>query len=109
MTVLARMGVPGEIAWLLLQSSFGFSMLAAYFRARRLGREWWARLNLWILAYWLAFLVAMSFGVYLEGPYGGIWFWCLLGFGIALLEAQRSDVRSRHVASREPYEAAARS
>jgi hypothetical protein len=109
MTVLARMGVPGEIAWILLQSSFGFSMLAAYLRARRHNREWWARLNLWVLAYWLAFLVAMSFGVYLEGPYGGIWFWCLLGFGIAVLGAQPTDGDARPVVAREPYEAAARS
>jgi len=88
MTVLARMGVPGEILWILLQGSFGLSMMAAYLRARRRGQEWWARLNLWILAYWLAFVVAMSFGVYLEGPYGGIWFWSLMGLGVAVLQAQ---------------------
>jgi hypothetical protein len=98
--------VPGEVLWILLQGGFASMLLAAYFRARRLRLEWWARLNLWILAYWTAFLVAMSFGVYLEGPYGGIWFWCLLGFGIAVLQAQRQPIGSVHGAGEEPYEAA---
>jgi hypothetical protein len=92
MTVLARMGVPGEVIWLSLLSTFGVSMLAAYLRARRLAQEWWARLNLWILVYWLAFLVAASFGVYLEGPYGGICFWSLIGLGIAVLQAQKGEL-----------------
>ncbi|MFL5493759.1 MAG: O-antigen ligase family protein [Gemmatimonadales bacterium] len=89
MTILARTGVPGEVLWLLLQSSFGVTMLAAYLRARRRGREWWARVNLWILAYWLAFMVDISFAVYLEGPHGGIWFWSIIGLGIAVAQAQR--------------------
>jgi hypothetical protein len=89
MTVLARMGVPGEVLWLLFQGSFSLSLLAAYLRARRRHRDLWARVNLWLLSYWLASLIAMSFGVYLEGPYGGIWFWSLIGLGMAVLQAQR--------------------
>jgi hypothetical protein len=42
-----------------------------------------------VLAFWLAFMVNASVDVFLEGPQGGIWFWCLMGFGIAALEAQR--------------------
>jgi len=90
MDILARTGVPGLALWVALQSTFGVSLVRAYLRARRGKREWWARLNLWILAYWLAFLINMSFDVYLEGPQGGIWFWSLMGFGIAALERQRS-------------------
>jgi hypothetical protein len=86
---LARSGVPGLLLWTLLQGTFGFVMIRAYLRARRLQKERWARLNLWLLAYWAAFLTNASVDVYLEGPPGGIWFWTLLGFGVALTEAQR--------------------
>ena len=57
------------------------------------------RANLWILAYWTALLVNGSFDVYLEGPQGGIWFWCIFGLGIAAVEAQR------RLAVRAPSEA----
>jgi peptidoglycan/LPS O-acetylase OafA/YrhL len=93
MSVLARTGVPGAVLWLLLQGSFGITMLLTYLRARRRGQEWWARLDLWILAYWLAFLTDISFAVYLEGPHGGIWFWSVIGCGIAVLLAQRQAER----------------
>ena len=89
MTVLARAGVPGLVLWVLLQGTFAWSLATAYFRARRDRQEWWARVNLWVLAFWLAFMVNASVDVFLEGPQGGIWFWCLIGFGIAALEAQR--------------------
>ena len=46
-------------------------------------------MNLWVLSFWLAFMVNAAFDVFLEGPQGGVWFWCLIGFGIAALEAQR--------------------
>lgn len=89
MTFLARSGVPGFLAWVTLQLAFGFSLLRAYARARAARNTLWANLNLWIFAYWAAFLVNASFDVYLEGPQGGIWFWCLFGFGLAALETQR--------------------
>ena len=89
MTILARSGVPGLLAWALLQLAFALGLLRAYRRAARARQELWARLNLWVLAYWAAFMVNTTFDVYLEGPQGGIWFWCLFGFGIALLLAQR--------------------
>ncbi len=66
-------------------------MLATYLRAQRNRREWWARLNLWLFAYWLAFIVDMSFAVFLEGPHGGIWFWSLFGLGIAVMQLQREQ------------------
>jgi hypothetical protein len=91
MTILARAGVPGLLLWVLLQTAFAVSLLVAYFKARRAGREWWARVNLWLLAYWSAFMVNGAFDVFLEGPQGGIWFWSLFGFGIAVLEAQRRE------------------
>jgi hypothetical protein len=89
MTVLARMGVPGLVFWVLLQGTFAWSLMLAYIRARRERQEWWARVDLWVLSFWLAFMVNGAFDVFIEGPQGGIWFWCLIGFGIAALEAQR--------------------
>jgi len=95
MTVLARSGIPGMFLWLLLQAGFAFSMLRAYFRARGLGLDDWAHINLWILAYWTAFMVGASFDVYLEGPQAGIWCWSLIGFGMAAVAAMEQELKSR--------------
>ncbi|WP_424950471.1 O-antigen ligase family protein [Deinococcus sp.] len=89
LNILARSGVPGLLAWATLQLTFAGMLLLAYRRARACGQELWARLNLWTLACWAAFMVNAAFDVYLEGPQGGIWFWSLFGFGVALLEVQR--------------------
>lgn len=92
MTILARAGVPGFALWMLLQAVFGVSLIRAYWRARSRGEHLWARLDLWVLGFWVAFLVNASFDVFLEGPQGGIWFWSLFGFGIATVEAQREGM-----------------
>ena len=88
MTVLARSGVPGLATWMLLQATFALQLLRAFFLTRhtnvRLGR-----IYLWVLVYWVAFMVNASFDVFLEGPQGGIWFWCLTGFGLAALQLRR--------------------
>lgn len=103
MTVLARMGVTGLLFWIALEGAVALSLARAYFRARRVGQDWWARLDLWLLAYWIALNVNMTFTVYIEGPYGGVWFWSLIGFVIATLEAQRPLVTA-HAARRPlPY------
>ena len=91
---LARSGVPGFLAWLTLQGLFCTSLFRAYRKADRSGRHDWAILNLWVLAYWFAFMVNATFDVFLEGPQGGIWFWCVIGFGIALMEVQRCNYPS---------------
>jgi hypothetical protein len=92
LTILARSGVPGALTWLVLQFAFAFSLLSAYVRSLRRREGMWAKVNLWLLAYWLAFMINATFDVYLEGPQGGIWFWSVFGFGIAALEAQRRGV-----------------
>jgi hypothetical protein len=84
LTILARAGVPGLCLWILLQLGFVISLLIALVRARTAGENFRASLMAWVLAYWVAFMVNASFDVYLEGPQGGIWFWCLLAYGIAL-------------------------
>jgi O-antigen ligase len=88
LTVLARTGVPGLVLWVLLQLAFALSMLAGLVRARQARQDTRASLFVWILAYWLAFLVNASFDVYLEGPQGGIWFWCIFGYGLALIASE---------------------
>ncbi len=99
LTILARGGVPGLVLWALLQGAFGIAMFWAYLRARRDGLHRWVRFNVWILAYWVAFLTSAAFDVYLEGPQAGIWFWSVFGFGIAALEAQRIEARQRTAAT----------
>lgn len=89
MTVLARSGVPGLTLWLLLHGTFAVSLLRARWRAHRDGHEGWARVDLWILVFWTAFMVNAAFDVFLEGPQGGIWFWSLMGLGLAALRLQR--------------------
>ncbi|WP_309573115.1 O-antigen ligase family protein [Deinococcus sp.] len=88
-SILARSGVPGLVSWIALNGAFAFSLFLAFVRARRQGQIMWANVHLWLLAYWLAFIVNASFDVYIEGPQGGIWFWSVMGFGIAALELCR--------------------
>lgn len=88
-SILGRSGVPGLASWIVLNVVFAFSLLMAFVRARAHGHLMWANVHLWLLAYWLAFIVNASFDVYIEGPQGGIWFWSVLGFGIAALELYR--------------------
>lgn len=104
LTILARSGVPGAVLWLLLQGGFALSLLRAYRRSVRAGTDWWARVNLWILACWTTFIVNAAFEVSLEGPHGGIWFWSVFGFGIAALELQRREAawRRQHVGEAGP-------
>lgn len=87
-SILARSGVPGLALWFLLLVTLFVSLLRRYFRARSAGLMLLAATNLWVMAYLLAAVINMSFDVYLEGPQGGIWFWCLLGYAIALSLAQ---------------------
>ncbi len=95
LTILARSGVPGLALWItLILTTFG-SLTRSYFIASQNGHIRTAKINLWIMAYLTANLVNMSFDVYLEGPQGGIWFWSLLGFAIAVTYAQRVNYRSR--------------
>jgi len=88
MTVLARMGVPGMVAWIALQLTFAAQLGRAYAWARARGEIFWMNVDIWLLAMWLAIIVNSSFDVYLEGPQGGIWFWSVLGAGLAVLRLQ---------------------
>jgi hypothetical protein len=85
MTFLARTGLPGLALWLLTQATWIASVAGSYLRARRLGDLRWQGVFLFLGCYWGAFLINASFDVFLEGPMGGIWFWCLFGAGLGAM------------------------
>jgi hypothetical protein len=93
MTILARAGVPGIALWFALQMVFGVRLMLNFLMDKRSGRMWLASVELWVLSYWLAFLINGSFDVFLEGPQGGIWFWSLFGFGLALILNRQQLIR----------------
>ncbi|MGF1454211.1 MAG: O-antigen ligase family protein [Alphaproteobacteria bacterium] len=99
--ILGRAGVPGFISWIALLVTFYGVMTRYYLKARSEKRHELAALNLWVMAYSVPFLIAGAFDVYLEGPQGGIPFWCIIGYGIALSEAQRQSM-ARPQPPREP-------
>jgi hypothetical protein len=111
LTMLARAGVPGLLLWVMFHLCFAATVGAAYVAARRRGAWEWARIDLWILAYWAAFVSNAAFDVFLEGPQGGIWFWCLIGLGVAAVQQQRAamtfDRLRRQAMRRLPGPAAA--
>lgn len=89
LTILARSGVPGLALWILFLATLSYKLLRAIFAARSAGQPALANLSIWVLSFLMAFLFNMSVDVFLEGPQGGIWFWCLVGYAIALTEEQR--------------------
>lgn len=84
MEILARSGVTGLGLWVLLNAVWLLTMLRALVRARRARDARGAGLFVWLIVLWAAALVNASFDVYLQGPHGGIWFWSVVGLGIAL-------------------------
>ena len=95
MTVLARMGVPGLLLWVALQSAFIVGLVRAIVAHRRARDQRIAIVAGLILAYWIAMMIDTSFDPYLEGPQGGIWFWVIFGLGLAVTRL----VPRRHLAS----------
>lgn len=107
MTYLARAGVPGLLLWILSQVTFGIGLVISSLRMQRINASGWLRLNVWVGTYWLAALTNASFDVYLEGPQGGIWFWCIIGFGMALMHLENDAYRNRKRETVQPPSAAA--
>jgi len=103
--ILARAGVPGLVLWILLQATFCVTLLRSAFRAVKTAPRWVPVLA-WVFVYWAAAMIDGSFDVYIGGPQGGIWFWSVIGLGIAAmrlsveqpdadpLDAQQPDVRT---------------
>jgi hypothetical protein len=85
LSVLARMGVPGFLLWLLLLGGFWLLLLRALLAHRRAKDMQLATVAAWVLVFWTAMLVNTTFDPYIEGPQGGIWFWSLFGMGLVLI------------------------
>lgn len=99
MTVLARMGVPGLVLWVLLHGALAVRFLAAWRKARDAGDTFLSGLMAWLLCYWTAFVVNSSFDVYFEGPMGAIWFWSVMGLGVAASTLEPETPRPAEVPS----------
>lgn len=83
LNMLARAGVPGLVLWTLTAVAWFAMLFRSMLLARRNDHADWASLFIWIGCYGLSMLINASFDVALEGPMLGIWFWCIIGFGIA--------------------------
>ena len=93
MTVLARGGLPGAGLWLLLHGLWWGGLLGAWRVARRAGLTAWQGFFAFCAVYWTAASVNASFDVYLEGPMGAIWFWCVWGAACAGTRLVRTHPR----------------
>jgi hypothetical protein len=82
MTILARAGVPGAALWLLFLAGWLGMLTNAMLAARRRWQPEWVGLFLFTICYVMSVIINATFDVALEGPMQGIWFWCLVGFGI---------------------------
>lgn len=78
MTILARTGVPGFISWIVLNLSILFVIVRTSSMLKKNGSNL-QDVPVWIGFYILAQLTNMSFDIYLEGPPGGILYWCFIG------------------------------
>ncbi|MEH2587652.1 O-antigen ligase family protein [Bradyrhizobium sp. AZCC 1721] len=94
MTLLARAGVPGVALWILFLASWLAMLMNALLTARRCRQPEWAGLFLFIGCYVMSMIINATFDVALEGPMQGIWFWCLIGFGIGSVMVYRAQALS---------------
>jgi O-Antigen ligase len=81
-TILARAGIPGAALWGVFLTAWFGTLLQAMLLARRRGQAEWAGLLLFVACYATSCVINATFDVALEAPMQGIWFWCLIGFGI---------------------------
>lgn len=85
LTILARMGVPGFVLWILFLLTLLFRLWMRYKKWKRIGENFQSGLCVWAMTFLGAALINATFDVYLEGPMGGIWFWSVVGLAIGLL------------------------
>jgi len=91
MTILARAGIPGLTLWFAFLLSWFGAMLRSMQIARQRGHVGWSRMFLFVMCYVLSILIDAAFDVAIEGPMVGIWFWCLIGFGIGIVMVYRAE------------------
>jgi O-antigen ligase len=89
LTVLARVGVPGLVLWVLVFVVW-FKGMARWIRGR--WSQVWApvaRLAAWTAGSVLGFLFHTTFDPAMDGPMAGIWVWSLVGLGVAYIDGFR--------------------
>jgi len=91
LTILARGGIPGLTLWFVLLGSWFWTIIHAFWDARRRNQADWSGLFLFVACYVGSAVINASFDVALEGPMQGLWFWCLFGFGIASVMIYRAQ------------------
>ena len=98
MTVLSRMGVPGFLLWIIFHAVLVKRFYSGWRRARRAGDRFLQGVFAWVLCFWVAFMVNSMFDMTFEGPHGAIWFWSVMGLGLAVnkksIRNSESDVKS---------------
>ena len=83
--ILARAGVPGLALWLLLQLVYAASLMRAAARARARDDALAIQALGFVFVFWFAALINSTFDPYLQGPQGGVWYWTMMGVGIAVV------------------------
>lgn len=104
LTVLARMGVPGFVLWVLFLLTLLSRLWHKYKLWKRLNDDFQASVCVWALTFLGASLINATFDVFLEGPMGGVWFWSVAGLAMGLI-AQRPvaiDAPTRHLMRKTP-------
>ncbi len=77
-TVFARLGALGLLIWFALLGSVFVQGLKNCWQYRDEDKTRFFS-EITILSVWSIYVLAMTFGVVLENPFGGIWFWSLTG------------------------------
>jgi hypothetical protein len=95
-TFLGRLGVPGLALWVAMNIAWLVMIWKVFRRARRQGDDLLSGVSVWLIAYWLMAILIASTDVYLEGPQGGIWFWTVMGMGIAVARIQKTESFQTH-------------
>lgn len=89
LTLLARIGFPGFALWLLLWVVWSVHVLG-WVRRRPGGvRDPATAMVIWLLASVPGFLIGAYFDPSLEGPHVAIWFFTLVGLGVAATRVRR--------------------
>ncbi|MEM8874869.1 MAG: O-antigen ligase family protein [Planctomycetota bacterium] len=90
LTILARSGVPGIALWATLNGVWIVTLGIRFLQCRAARLIGWERVILVIGILGVVFLLNASFDVFLEGPMGGIWYWCVIGVGLAAIHLSRT-------------------
>jgi hypothetical protein len=95
LNILARSGVPGLVLWIVTLGSWSLVLLTNIARANLHGDRVWADFFILTFCYGVGLIIDSTFDVTLEGPMGGIWFWCVFGVGTGATMIYRADLRRR--------------